>query len=78
MGVLEGQMSYKLRNVSASHGMVNLPDSVWQYANWNINDELELIVTMKPIKGELVKTIEIIRTADFPEGSLIDAREEEE
>ena len=78
MGILEGQMSYKLRNVSSSYGMVNLPDSVWQYANWNINDELELIVTMKPIKGELVKTIEIIRTADFPEGSFIDTKEEEE
>jgi len=71
-------MSYKLRNVSSSHGMVNLPDSVWQYASWNLNDELELIVNMKSIKGELVQIIEIIRTADFPEGSLIDSRKEEE
>jgi hypothetical protein len=33
---------------------------------------------MKSIKGELVQIIEIIRTADFPEGSLIDSRKEEE
>ena len=73
-------MSYKLRNVPSTRGMINLPDSLWQYAGWKINDELEIII--KPEYDERGKQIsctrEIVRESDFDYDKVIDSKEEEE
>lgn len=72
-------MSYKLRNVPSTRGMINLPDSLWQYAGWKINDELEIIMKPEYEGGTQIScTLEIVRASDFDYDGVIDTKEEEE
>jgi hypothetical protein len=42
MGILERQMSYKLRSTSLS--MVNIPKDTIEELGWNINDDVNVII----------------------------------
>jgi hypothetical protein len=60
-------MSYILKNVSSKYGMVKLPDSIWQYAGWEINDELNIIVKHNyDDKGRKINcSMEIVKSSDL-------------
>jgi hypothetical protein len=42
MGILERQMSYKLRSTSLA--MVNIPKDTIEELGWNINDDVNVII----------------------------------